>query len=111
MTAKPKEAPAPEQDDDTRWVELPDGSRLRMLPMTWQMMKAASYADPNAPNESLGELMSGIEGAVVEEHFTNGRPLKLQPSTRFMEIFREWNKTEDNASLPPANGQPSATPS
>lgn len=104
-------ADAPEVPADARNLTLDDGSTVLILPMTWQMMKAAANADPDAVDESLGELMQAIEDAVLAAKFKNGRSLQLQPSTVFRKIFREWGKAEDEAALPKANEQPSATPS
>lgn len=108
--AKPKVLPAIEQDDTVQ-VELADGSRLRMYPMTWQLMKAVSAADPETPESSTRDLMQAVEDAVVDAQFKNGRSLQLQPVAVFREIFKAWTGKEDEVALPPANGQPSATPS
>lgn len=98
-----------EPAEDYRYVQLEDGSQLTMLPLTWAMLKASSQADPDRLDESLGQLMQAIEDAVVEAHFKNGRGLSTQPKSVFMQIFAGWRKAEDEAALPPVNGQPSET--
>jgi hypothetical protein len=105
------EAPdAVEIPPDARTITLPDGSELVMLPMTWQMAKAVAAADPANPDDAA-PMMQAVEDACLRANFKNGRDLARQPVTVFGDIFREWNKKEDEHALPPANGQPSETPS
>lgn len=105
--------PQPERPADARSITLDDGSELVMLPMTWRMMKAvyAGSTDAAELNKSTGEMMAAIEDGVIEAHFKNGRELGQQPFSVFRDIFRAWNKSEQDDALPPANGQPSETPS
>lgn len=102
----------PDAPADARTITLPDGSTMTMLPMTWQAMKAAAAVDTEGGlDRSTAELMQAVEDAVLTAEFKNGRPLSKQPFAVFRDVFRAWNRAEEDAALPPANGQISETPS
>lgn len=86
-------------------IEL-DGGYVVMRPMNIDDLLAFAEADSN-----VAPAIRSVKDGCVESKFRDGKPLGEQSLDVLTAILRGWNRAEDEAAVPPTNGQPSVSPS
>ncbi len=91
--------PVPDTEEGSR-LEL-DAGWVRMAPMDIDAMEAFSETSEG----KIGPAIRALKRLCLEAHFDNGKPLGEQQLPVLSAILKAWNSGEDEAALPPANGQ------